>query len=128
MEKYSFMNGIGKSGSNISTKEIYHYFKHLSLYKNQNLILSLTEDQFPGGLMKLLPRKISALRSWLTFEPHENPLNQIAVHIRRGDVDPIEYPKRYLYNKYYINLLKKILKQLETIDKNKLIINICKKL
>ena len=37
----------------------------------------------------------------------ENKKN-IAVHIRRGDVNPQKYPSRYISNETYIELLKKI--------------------
>lgn len=35
----------------------------------------------------------------------------IAVHIRRGDVDPCTYMNRYLSNSYYLRLIKKYYKQ-----------------
>ena len=35
----------------------------------------------------------------------------IAVHIRRGDVDPCTYMNRYLSNEYYLKLIKKYYKQ-----------------
>jgi len=48
----------------------------------------------------------------------------ITVHIRRGDVGP-EQKKRYLYNKYYINILKQILIHLEKYNNKNIVINIC---
>ena len=35
------------------------------------------------------------------------------VHIRRGDVNPNKYPNRYVYNKYYIDLLKCIISEIK---------------
>jgi len=54
----------------------------------------------------------------------------ITVHIRRGDISPEpnnKYANRYLYNKYYINILNKILIHLEKYNNNNknIIINIC---
>ena len=49
----------------------------------------------------------------------------ITVHIRRGDVTPQAYPTRYLYNEYYMRMLKKVLAQLKEHDVKDVVINIC---
>lgn len=52
----------------------------------------------------------------------------ITLHLRRGDVDPVKYPDRYLDNNYYKNILNKVLvqlKQLKHWDTNNIVINVC---
>mmetsp|Transcript_6464 Transcript_6464/g.8396 ORF Transcript_6464/g.8396 Transcript_6464/m.8396 type:complete len:332 (+) Transcript_6464:71-1066(+) len=41
---------------------------------------------------------------------HKKPGNteDVAVHIRRGDVDPCQYPTRYLPNSYYLKVLDRL--------------------
>lgn len=39
--------------------------------------------------------------------PNYNPPFTIAVHIRRGDVDPCCWPRRYLPNSHYLHLIEK---------------------
>lgn len=59
------------------------------------------------------------------FDYKYNNNFNITLHIRRSDVTPKRHPQRYLYNKYYINKLNKILEHLGNIDRSKIIINIC---
>ena len=49
----------------------------------------------------------------------------ISIHLRRGDVNPNKYPDRYLYNKYYIDILNKILLYLKKNYKKNVVINVC---
>jgi hypothetical protein len=56
--------------------------------------------------------KYVRLRSNTTInEIYDNTVYTIAVHIRRGDVDPCTYMNRYLSNNYYLRLIKKYYKQ-----------------
>lgn len=54
-----------------------------------------------------------------------NNIFTITVHIRRGDVNPKKSTIRYLYNKYYIDILNKILIHLEKYNIKNIVINIC---
>ena len=47
------------------------------------------------------------LRSNTNNHKKHDDVFTIAVHIRRGDVDPCTYMNRYLPNEYYLRLIKK---------------------
>ena len=49
----------------------------------------------------------------------------ITVHLRRGDVCPEKFSERYLYNKYYIDILNRIFVHLKKNNNLNVVINIC---
>tara|TARA_B100001093_G_scaffold226079_1_gene216649 strand:- start:650 stop:2578 length:1929 start_codon:yes stop_codon:yes gene_type:complete len=69
---------------------------------------SLHPEYFYNTHVLNLFREIYYSNSKPTITTFDNTKKNIAVHIRRGDVNPEKYPSRFISNKVYIDLIKKI--------------------
>lgn len=69
---------------------------------------SLHPEYFYNTHVLNLLREIYYSNSKPSITSFDNTKKNIAVHIRRGDVNPEKYPSRFISNKVYIDLIKKI--------------------
>ena len=129
---YCIKNNYKYIGCPIHTKETKKLVKYLNLQNNYRKITPtqlntkrLNPKKYRSADSKIFTPKIRNLII-SNFNKYEyNNDFTITCHIRRGDVNPTKYPNRYLYNKYYIDLLNKIIIYLESICHITITINIC---
>jgi hypothetical protein len=96
--KFINVNQISNYETTILKKFKEGYFVHGSLnpeYFYNNNVLNLFREIYYSNSKPNIP----------TFD---NTKKNIAIHIRRGDVNPQKYPGRFISNQIYIDLIKKI--------------------
>ncbi len=96
--KFINVNQISNYETSILKKFKEGYFVHGSLnpeYFYNNNVLNLFREIYYSNSKPNIP----------TFD---NTKKNIAIHIRRGDVNPQKYPSRFISNQIYIDLIKKI--------------------
>ena len=96
--KFKTINQISNYETSILNQVKEGFFVHGSLHP---------EYFYNTHVLNLL-REIYYSNSKPTITTFDNSKKNIAIHIRRGDVNPEKYPSRFISNQIYIDLIKKI--------------------
>jgi hypothetical protein len=91
-------------GQSISKTHLKHYYSQLES-RSENVFIKIPIDQWAGdSLMNLLPRYRDEFSKMLLSR--RPPANQIALHLRRGDVSSTSSISLYTPDSRYIDALK----------------------
>jgi hypothetical protein len=84
---------------------------------SRNGILMNQKDYYTKDIAIFTVEWLAYIRSKVKYtHPLKDAVTNIAVHIRRGDVNPCQYPNRYLPNSHYIKILDKFMNESNAKD------------